>query len=1029
MNKTPQIRFLFFVVFLFQSIACFSQNPSLDALKINQDSSKKYLSNLIKSDIQPTSKSLFVDPFIGSGGHGHTYPGASAPFGMIQLSPDTRYDGWDGCSGYHFSDSMIYGFSHTHLSGVGVPDYCDLLIVPQSGVAKTTPGYKDKKNGYGSRFSHNNENASPGFYEVKLIDPNINVRLTVSERAGLHEYTFLNKKDKKYILIDLDHRDQLLDQSIEIESDKKSITGYRISNAWATNQHFYFYLSLSTPFVKAKRINKNGQHKLLLTFPKSLEKILIRVGISAVDIAGAKKNLNSEILDFDFNSVRAKVTKKWNNELGRIDFESTDKSVTTNFYTALYHTFLQPNLFSDIDGRYRGRDNEVHLISNNSAQYSVFSLWDTYRATHPLYTIIQQERTNEFIETFLRQFEQGKDLPVWELSGNETECMIGYHSVSVIADAYVKDLRNYNATLALEAMKTTSKIDELGKKQFQEKGFINSGDEPESVSKTLEYAYDDFCIAAMAKSMIKAVDYQNYSKSALNFLNLYDPSSKFMRARRGGLWYSPFEPSEVNFNYTEANSWQYSLYAPHAVDVLSTMMGGKDTLEAWLDKLFNTNMKLSGRDQVDITGLIGQYAHGNEPSHHMAYLYNYTNHPEKTQFYCDRILKEMYSPLPEGLSGNEDCGQMSAWYVLSAMGFYQIAPGQPFYDFGRPLMDEATIHLESGKKLIINALNNSIENKYIQSIQLNGAHYDTLGISHSTLMTGGELVFIMGEQPSTIEFFHPGSYFKMAALEKTEFVPVPYFCNDYRTFEDSLFVKIDVLPSNSHGHYKVEYRFPEQPEKTYTYSTPIKITSNKRIEARTIVIYSTKNETTTLSGDWVIGDFIKRDKSVNLKLETDYAAQYSASGPNSLIDGVQGGKEFRTGDFQGFWNQDLVVEVNFDSARMLSEIGISCLQDMKSWIFFPSEIQIEISYDGTHFESLPTISTNVSFASNVVNPGIIPSFSSYVGPMKMEFFRKTQKEVAIKKIRIIAKNYGKCPDWHLGAGSNTWIFADELIIR
>jgi len=1014
-----------FATFVF---LCSAQQPSIEQLKKADDQIKKTFHREQPKEAF-VSKSLFVDPFIGTGGHGHTYPGASAPFGMIQLSPDTRHDGWDGCSGYHFSDSVIYGFSHTHLSGVGVPDYCDLLIVPQSGKAKTTPGYIDKNKGYGSHFSHLEEKASPGYYKVKLKDENIDVRLTTSERAGLHEYTFLNKKDKKYILIDLDHRDQLLDQSIDFQSDKKNISGYRISNAWATNQHFYFYLNLSTPFVKAKRIEKNGQHKLLLTFPASTEKLLIRVGISAVDLEGAKMNVNKEIPDFDFNAVRSSVSRKWNEELGKIDFQSTDKSVMTNFYTALYHTFLQPNLFSDIDGRYRGRDNAIHLITDNIPQYTVFSLWDTYRATHPLYTIVQQKRTNEFIETFLRQFEQGKDLPVWELAGNETECMIGYHSVSVIADAYVKGLRNYNATLALEAMKTTSQIDELGKKQFHEKGFINSGDEPESVSKSLEYAYDDFCIAAMAQTMNQDDDFRNYSKSALNFLNLYDPNTKFMRARRGGLWYSPFEPSEVNFNYTEANSWQYSLYAPHAVDVLSTMMGGNDTLEAWLDKLFNTNMKLSGRDQVDITGLIGQYAHGNEPSHHMAYLYNYTNHPEKTQFYCDRILKEMYSPLPEGLSGNEDCGQMSAWYVLSAMGFYQIAPGQPFYDFGRPLLDEATIHLESGKKLIIKALNNSIENKYIQSIQLNGARYDTLGISHSTLMTGGELVFIMGEQPSTIEFFHPGSYFKMDALEKTDFVPVPFFSNDYRIFEDSLFVKIDMLPSNSHARYKVEYRFPEQPEKTYTYSTPFKITSNRRIEARTIVIYSTKNETTTLSGDWVVGDFIKRDKSVNLKLETDYAPQYSASGPNSLIDGIQGGKEFRTGEYQGFWNQDIVAEVSFDSARVLSEIGISCLQDMKSWIFFPSETQMEISYDGTHFESLPAIYTNLSFASNAATPEVIPSFSSYVGPMKMEFFRKTLKEKAIKKIRITAKNYGQCPGWHLGAGSDTWLFADELIFR
>lgn len=1015
---------------LLSSNLLIGQDNSIQQIQQSQSVRKQYIDKSIgNKNFHSTSKSLFVDPFIGTGGHGHTYPGASAPFGMIQLSPDTRHDGWDGCSGYHFSDSVIYGFSHTHLSGVGVPDYCDLLIVPQSGKARTTPGYIDKTNGFGSRFSHLEEKAAPGYYEVKLKDENINVRLTTSERAGIHEYTFLNKEDKKYILIDLDHRDQLLDQSIDFQSDKKTISGYRISNAWATNQHFYFYLNLSAPFVKAKRIEKNGQHKLLLTFSASTEKLLIRVGISAVDIEGAKMNVNKEIPDFDFNSVRSSVSRKWNEELGKIDFQSTYKSVMTNFYTALYHTFLQPNLFSDIDGRYRGRDNAIHLITDNIPQHTVFSLWDTYRGTHPLYTIVQQKRTNEFIETFLRQFEQGKDLPVWELAGNETECMIGYHSVSVIADAYVKGLRDFNAKFALEAMKTTSQIDELGKTPFHENGFISSGDEPESVSKTLEYAYDDFCIANMAKSLNQDIDFQKYSKSAFNFLNLYDPSSKFMRARRGGMWYSPFEPAEVNFNYTEANSWQYSLYAPQAIDVLAQMMGGKDTLEAWLDRLFNTKMKLSGRDQVDITGLIGQYAHGNEPSHHMAYLYNHTNHPEKTQFYCDRILKEMYSPTPEGLAGNEDCGQMSAWYVLSAMGFYQIAPGQPFYDFGRPLLDEATIHLESGKELIIKALNNSIENKYIQSIQWNGARYDTLGISHSTLMTGGELVFIMGEQPSSIEFIHPGSALSLNNLEKTGFVPAPYFRNEYRIFDDSLRVTIDVLPANSYAKHKIEYRFLEQPEKIYSYSSPITITSNKQIEARTTVDYILRNENTSISSDWVIGDFIMRDKSVSLNLETEYAPQYSASGPNSLIDGIKGGKEFRTGDFQGFWNEDLVAEISFDSARVLSEIGISCLQDMKSWIFFPSEIQIEISFDGAHFESLPIIYTNMSSASNAVTHELIPSFSSYVGPMKMEFFRKNLKEKAIKKIRIVAKNYGKCPSWHLGAGNNTWLFADELILR
>lgn len=1020
---------ILFVVFNFSNVN--SQAIGVDVLKQSHDKIDRVVSS--KTTKQKTSKSLYVNPFIGTGGHGHTFPGATAPFGMMQLSPDTRYDGWDGCSGYHYSDSVIYGFSHTHLSGTGVPDYGDLLIVPQSGKLKTTPGYLSKK-GYGDQFNHDDEKASPGFYSVKLLNQAINVRLTTTERAGMHEYTFQKKKGKKYLLIDLDHRDKLINQSIKT-LDNQTISGYRISSAWANEQHFYFYIQLNTPFENQQYITKNGQHKLVLSFPSTTEKILLKVGMSAVDEKGAELNLKTEMPNWDFNEIRAKTVKKWDEELNKIDIKTTSPSILINFYTALYHTFIQPNIFNDCDGKYRGRDNQIHTIENNYSQYTVFSIWDTYRAANPLYTIIQPKRTTDFIHTFLRQFDQGGDLPVWELAGNETDCMIGYHSASIIADAYAKGIKDFDAQKALNAMVYTSKINELGKKQYGEKGFISSGDEPESVSKTLEYAYDDFCIAEMAKNLGKMDVYQPYYKRSMNFINLYDPQTKFMRARRDGAWYTPFDPTEVNFNYTEANSWQYSLYAPHAIDLLSQMMGGKDSLEHWLDRLFTTNASLSGRDQADITGLIGQYAHGNEPSHHMAYLYNYTNAPHKTSYYVDKIERELYATKPDGLSGNEDCGQMSAWYVLSSLGIYQIAPGNPWYDFGRPLIDQAELQLENGKTLKINVLNNSKENKYIQKIVLNGSEILINGITHQQLVGGGELILEMGSAPSKSIRSSVGSPITKEMALNMRFTPTPFFRVNNRVFENQLTVKIEHQQPLNWENIRVQYRFTDDTTKLFDYSNPFTIEKSCEIEARQLtsisprIDFNSMPSTETNYSPWVKATFIKRDKEISLLLKSEYAHQYEAAGPNTLIDGVKGTKEFRTGDWQGFYAKDLVTEVKFEKPRVLKEIGISCLQDMKSWIFYPNSIEIEISYDGKTFEKLVPIATIQASASSANSPTIIPSFSTYVGPTIAEFYRNISTDKPISAFKVTAKKFGKCPSWHLGAGNDTWLFTDELIFR
>lgn len=961
---------------------------------------------------------VYVMPTIGTGGHGHTFPGVCAPFGMMQLSPDTRHDGWDGCGGYHYSDSLIYGFSHTHLSGTGVPDYADLLISPQSGKkAKLLPKYQDAKNGYGSKFSHNKEKARAGFYEVYLEDEQINVRLTTSERCGIHEYTFTNAKGKKYILLDLDYRDKVLDAGFEIINNT-SISGKRVSEAWANEQHFYFHLETSTPFSSAKPVKIAGTHKLLLEFPKDTRVLYVKVGMSHVDQKGAAHNLQLEIPGFDFMQVYSRNIEKWNKELSKIKVDALNFEDAIIFYTSLYHCMVAPNLMSDLDGRYRGRDQKIHqLVKDN--QYTVFSLWDTYRGNHPLFTLIQQERTTQFIRTFLRQFDEGGDLPVWELAACETECMIGYHSVSVISDAYMKGLdgktkgssMSYDAKKALNDMHFTANINELGKQTYANNGYLSSSDEPESVSKTLEYAYDDFCIAEMAADMGNDEMAKTYRKRSFSFVNLFDPNTKFMRARRGAQWYGPFDPSEVNFNYTEANSWQYSLYAPHEIEVLTNLLGGRDSLEAWLDRLFTTEMKLSGREQADITGLIGQYAHGNEPSHHMAYLYNFTNAPYKTQYYVDRILKEMYHAKPDGLSGNEDCGQMSAWYVLSSLGLYPIAPGNTMYQIGRPLFSKATINVDnqSNTKIDIICNNQSAANCYVASVKWNGKLIPDFQIDHKTLMLGGKLEFEMTDKKPA-----KSNYPQMNTVDlPSDLVPAPFVKTEQRIFDQELYLELGHVVLTQTDTYEMKYRLNNGPWNSYT--QPIKIK-----ETTTVDLQLLRKNAAGISAESAIvsSQFIRKNPNVHLTIGTKYSNQYAASGENALIDGLFGGNEFRTGDWQGYYGQDIVATVTFKEPVAIHEFGVSCIRDQKAWIFLPKEIRYEISYDGITFQNPQIIS--IPSATNMDKNPYNQKFTQIL---------ETDKSRKIKSIRYTIVNPGNCPDWHLGAGNPTWLFIDELIFN
>lgn len=1000
-----------FTTFSFLTAISFAQ---VKELQTNSDKAQ----GMIGKPADTFNPYVYVMPTIGTGGHGHTFPGVTTPFGMMQLSPDTRFDGWDGCGGYHYSDSIIYGFSHTHLSGTGVPDYADLLIVPQSGKkAKLVGKYVDPKNGYGSRFSHNEEKARAGYYEVYLKDEDIKVRLTTSDRSGIHEYTFQNKKGKKFILLDLDYRDKVLDAGFEIVNDS-TISGRRVSEAWANQQHFYFQLETSIPFISAKPVKIAGTNKLLLEFPKNTNVLYVKVGMSHVDQKGAAHNLQLEIPRFDFMQVYSRNVEKWNNELSKIKIESLNFEDAIIFYTSLYHSMVAPNLMSDIDGRYRGRDQKIHqLVKDN--QYTVFSLWDTYRGNHPLFTLIQQERTTQFIRNFLRQFDEGGDLPVWELAACETECMIGYHSVSVMSDAYMKGIDGtskkgalaYDAKKALSDMHFTANINELGKQTYASKGYLSSSDEPESVSKTLEYAYDDFCIAEMAQALGNTEMEKNYRKRSFSFINLFDPNTKFMRARRGAQWYGPFDPSEVNFNYTEANSWQYSLYAPQEIEVLTNLLGGRDSLEAWLDRLFTTEMKLSGREQADITGLIGQYAHGNEPSHHMAYLYNFTNAPYKTQFYVDRILKEMYHAKPDGLSGNEDCGQMSAWYVLSSLGLYPIAPGNTMYQIGRPLFAKATIKVDNQTNAQIDIIcnNQSAANCYVAAVRWNGKLLPDFQIDHKTLMSGGKLEFDMTDKKPA-KSNYPQLY---DAAIPSDVVPAPFVKTEQRIFDQELYLELGHVVLSPSDSYELKYRLNNGPWNTYVQPIKIKETTNIDLQLLRKNAAGIRAESPIVSSQ-----FIRKNPNVSLKLDTKYSNQYAASGENALIDGLMGGSEFRTGDWQGFYGKDVVATVTFKEPMAIHEFGASCIRDQKAWIFLPKEIRFEVSYDGITYQN-PQVISIPQATQRDKNP-FNCMFTTLI---------ETDKVRKIKSIRYTIVNPGNCPEWHLGVGNPTWMFIDELIFN
>jgi len=718
--------------------------------------------------IKETSFTKYVDPFIGTGGHGHTYPGASLPFGMLQVSPDNGTSDWDWCSGYHYSDSITIGFSHLHLSGTGIGDLYDIRLMPiNKKVDLSKPVSSRNDLPYKSSYTHDQESATPGYYKVFLKDFNISAELTTDVRTGFHKYTY-EKNDLQSVILDLGFAinwDKSIETYIKVV-DKNSIIGYRYSQGWAKNQKVFFVIKFSKTienydlivdgnYTQKKKEIIGERSSVQLFFNKDVsQELSVKVGLSSVSIENAELNIKDHEGTFKFDEIRSKAKSAWNNNLKNIQVETSNDSLKNIFYTALYHTQLAPVTFSDKNNQFRFENDSIGTLTNSNV-YSTLSLWDTFRAEHPLLTLIQPSLVSDVINSMLAYYDQSGILPVWTLYGNETNTMTGYHAIPVIVEAYTKGIKGFDVEKAYEAMKATMMQNERGLEFYKEYGYIPYDLLDESVTITLEYAYDDWCVAQLAKALGKSEDYEYFLNRSEAYSSLFDKNTGFMRGKsKDGLsWHEPFDPKysahRVHADYTEGNAWQHSWFVLHNVENLIALHGGDANFCDKLEQLFGESSEITGDNvSADISGLIGQYAHGNEPSHHIAYMFNYANQPWRTQFWVREILKTQYALGPEGLSGNEDCGQMSAWFVLSSMGIYPLNPASGEYQIGSPMFKRSSIKVSQDNSFDIIANNASEENIYIQSAILNGKNFNRTTLTHKEIVQGGILEFTMGSQPN-----------------------------------------------------------------------------------------------------------------------------------------------------------------------------------------------------------------------------------------------------------------------------------------
>ena len=782
----------------------------------------------------------YVNPFIGTGFHGHTYPGATTPFGMVQLSPDTRSGNWDACAGYHYSDTTIDGFSHTHLSGTGCADLADILfhpttreIVIHDGECVLQPYF----------FSHDDERASCGYYAVTLPDVNIGVELTAAPRTGVHRYTFTGKGPRQ-VIVDLLHT--ITEEKIDLCELRRTapgeLAGMRRTQGWVPDQYVFFAARFSEPFADVQLL---GDKQAVLTFAPDVRTLTIAVGLSSVSVENARMNSLAEVPELDFDAVYARAVGQWRKALGDIVVEGGSRDEMTNFYTAQYHTKLTPNLMSDVNGEYRRHDQTVARMPEGETYYSTFSLWDTFRAWNPLQTLVDTALVNDMIRSMLDMYDSTGELPIWPLASGETGTMIGYHAVSVIADAYLKGIRGYDADKALEAMIRSSNINKKGSDYYTVQGYIPSNIKRESVSCTLEYAYDDWAIARMAQAMGRDDVFGEYARRALNYVNVFDGSTCFFRGRQSdGNWSAPFEEFATGRDYTEATPWHYRFFVPHDVNGLIQLFGSREAFIREMDRLFTLESDEMQLDVSDVTGLMGQYAHGNEPSHHMAYLYNYVGQPWKTQELTRRLLHEMYAPTPEGIIGNEDCGQMSAWYVFSSLGFYPVCPGSNEFALTAPQFPKAVVRLANGRTLTVTA-DNPRRSVYIASVTLDGKPIDRNYITYDELMQGGELHFALRPRPD----YERGTDDAAAphSLTRGEAVSIPYTTQNVSLFTEPLAVALATTTSGAEIRYTLDGSEPT--ETSALYAAPVPVDRSLTLKAKGFKPGAAPSRTLTLEAE------------------------------------------------------------------------------------------------------------------------------------------------------------------------------------
>ena len=782
----------------------------------------------------------YVNPFIGTGFHGHTYPGATTPFGMVQLSPDTRAGNWDACAGYHYSDTTIDGFSHTHLSGTGCADLADILfhpttreIVIHDGECVLQPYF----------FSHDDERASCGYYAVTLPDVNVGVELTAAPRTGVHRYTFAGKGPRR-VIVDLLHT--VTEEKIDLCELRRTapyeLVGMRRTQGWVPDQYVFFAARFSEPFADVQLL---GDKQAVLTFAPDVRTLTIAVGLSSVSVENARMNSLAEVPELDFDAVHARAVGQWRKALGDIVVEGGSRDEMTNFYTAQYHTKLMPNLMNDVNGEYRRHDQTVARMPEGKSYYSTFSLWDTFRAWNPLQTMVDTALVNDMIRSMLDMYDSTGELPIWPLASGETGTMIGYHAVSVIADAYLKGIRGYDADKALEAMIRSSNINKKGSDYYTAQGYIPSNIKRESVSCTLEYAYDDWAIARMAQAMGRDDVFGEYARRALNYVNVFDGSICFFRGRQSdGNWSAPFEEFATGRDYTEATPWHYRFFVPHDVNGLIQLFGSRETFIREMDRLFTLESDEMQLDVSDVTGLMGQYAHGNEPSHHMAYLYNYVGQPWKTQELTRRLLHEMYAPTPEGIIGNEDCGQMSAWYVFSSLGFYPVCPGSNEFALTAPQFPKAVVRLANGRTLTVTA-DNPRRSVYIASVTLDGKPIDRNYITYDELMQGGELHFALRPRPD----YERGTDDAAAphSLTRGEVVSIPYTTQNVSLFTEPLAVALATTTSGAEIRYTLDGSEPT--ETSALYAAPVPVDRSLTLKAKGFKLGAAPSRTLTLEAE------------------------------------------------------------------------------------------------------------------------------------------------------------------------------------